>query len=61
LFGRFPFQGDVCNQITGVDLSNLVEGQSNSHLRGKEVDELCGVGQTKSEGELVCYRLQQPL
>jgi hypothetical protein len=51
----------VCNQITYIDLSNLIEGQSTSHLCGKEVDELCGIGQTKGEGELVYCKLPQPL
>jgi hypothetical protein len=23
----FPFQGNVCSQITGINLGNLVEGQ----------------------------------
>jgi len=57
----FPSQGNVCSQITGIDLGNLVEGQLTSHLCGKEVDEFYGVGQTKGEGEVVCCRLQQPL
>jgi len=58
--GRFPFQRNVCNQTTNINPNNLVERQS-IHLRGKEIDELCGVRRTRGEGELVYHNLQQPL
>jgi hypothetical protein len=53
----FPFQGHVCSQITGINPSNLVKGQL-THLHGKEIDELCGVGHVRGEGELVCNSLE---
>ncbi len=54
----FLSHGNVCSQITNVDISNLVEGQLMNHVHGKKIDELCGVGWTKVEGALVCYTLQ---
>jgi hypothetical protein len=40
----FLSHGNVCSQITNVDISNLVEGQLMNHVHGKKIDELCGVG-----------------
>jgi hypothetical protein len=57
----FLSNGNVCSQIIGVNLGNLVEGQLTNHLHDKKVNELCGVRRTKGEGELVCYSFQQPL
>jgi hypothetical protein len=56
----FPFQGNVCSQIIGINLGNLVERQP-THLRGEKIDVFCNVGQAWGEGELVCCSLQQPL
>jgi hypothetical protein len=54
----FPFEGNVYNQIIGINLGNLVKGQL-THLYGKEIDELCCVTRVKGEGELVGHSLQQ--
>jgi len=56
----FPFKGNVCSQITGINLGNLIEGQS-THLCGKKIDEFCSVGRIRGESELVNYGIQQPI
>jgi hypothetical protein len=56
----FLSKGNVCNQITNINLGNLVEGHP-IHLHGEKIDELCGVGRVGSESELIYYNLQQPL
>ncbi len=56
----FLFEGNVYNQIIGINLGNLVKGQL-TRLYGKEIDELCCVTKVKSEGELVRHNFQQPI
>jgi hypothetical protein len=54
----FPFKGNICSQIIGINLGNLIEGQL-THLHGKKIDELCSVGRVRGESELVDCGIQQ--
>jgi hypothetical protein len=39
----FPFQGNVCSQITSINPNILVEGHP-TYLLAKKIDELCSFG-----------------